>query len=728
MKYRDAITLFRAYAAVIFLDRAWIGAILMAATFIFPNVGFSGALGAIVGLIVARALAFPASVQLPLVFNSLLVGLSLGAFFDLSGYLVGLIVLSAGFSAFVTVALADVLWRWDRLPVLSLPFVLVAVLAALIAHNYNNFPGYNALFAQPPEWFGNWIDAFLNTLGAIYFTPHPLAGALVFAALAWRSRYLAALALGGYLVGLLVFSALTHVQDSGLLMWSGFNFVLSAVALGGIFTVPSLAGYLFALCCAAIAALLSASFVHIALVYQIPVMAAPFLVTTLTILLALRKRTAMSRLEVAAEPGLPEVNYERARLATTRIGELGSIPLLMPVYGEWSVYQGFNGAHTHLAPMQHALDLHMIERGQSFRGSGNSLEDYHCFDVPVVSPVRGEVVRVQDGLPDNVPGEVDVRNNWGNFVLLRIPTGRHVLLAHLRKNSVQVKEGQSIKVGTPLAHCGNSGRSPQPHLHLQVQVDAKLGSPTCPFHMCSVLVKRANSAPEYCVIALPGETDRVEAVESSAALASSMHLPVGRSFTYQMACPRVPPTTQKLSVELTLEGQFRIVADNGASAAFEEANGVLAFYDRRGPRNRLLDVWLIALGVSPLTERAQKWRDAPSARLLPLTSLQRILLTVLRPLGCGADSRYERVWQAQHRQWVQTGQHSLDIAVWRWHWTSTVSIDLDQGYTKIELNDGKQTWRASLVEAQLRGDEGIPGWQRVVAPSPNNSESEIEQD
>lgn len=727
MKLHAPLELFRAYAAVIFLDRAWIGVILMGATFIFPNVGFAGVLGAIVGLIVARAMAFAPSVRIPLIFNCLLVGLSLGAFFEFNGYLAGLIVLSASFAAFVTVGLADALWRWDRLPVLSLPFVLVAVLAALIAHNYTGAHRYNALFGAPPEWFGNGFDAFLNTLGAIFFTPHPLAGALVFAALLWRSRYLAALALGGYLAGLLVFGALTHAQHSGLLMWSGFNFALSAMALGGILTIPSFAGYLFALGCAAVAALLSASFMHIALIYQLPIMAGPFLVTTLTMLLALHKRAALMQPVVAPEPGLPEVNYERARLAITRTGEINSVPLLMPVYGEWCVYQGFDGEHTHRAPWQHALDLHMVERGSSFRGSGNALEDYYCFGVPVVSPVRGEVVRVHDGVPDNVPGEVDVANNWGNFVLLRVVGGMHVLLAHLRQHSVQVKEGQGIAPGTLIAQCGNSGRSPQPHLHMQVQLDAKLGSDTHPFHLCSVLLQRGTSAPEYCVIARPGEADRVQAVEASAALVSSMHLPVGRYFTYQLTFPGLAATTQKLSIELTPDGQFRIAAARGASAAFEEGNGVLAFYDRCGPRNRLLDLWLIALGVSPLTERAKAWRDAPSARLLPLTLLQRALLVVFHPLGCGVDSRYQREWQAQPRRWMQTGRHTLNVGIWSWHWTSTAGIDPEHGYVALELSNGKQTWCATLADTQLRGDEGIPGWKRAVNPAINNEETEREK-
>jgi hypothetical protein len=399
-----------------------------------------------------------------------------------------------------------------------------------------------------------------------------------------------------------------------------------------------------------------------------------------------------------------------------RAGELNSVPLLLPVFGEWRVYQGFGGAHTHQPPWRHALDFHMTENDRSYRGDGKRLEDFLCFDLPVVSPAHGEVVRVQDDLPDNPPGEVDVRNNWGNFVLLRLHNELYVLLAHLRRHSVKVKEGQRVVPGTPLAQCGNSGRSPQPHVHLQVQRDATPGSPTHPFHLCSVVLRRNNQSPEYHVVARPDEGDLVRAAEADVFLASRLHLPVGRRLEYRFNAPGAAERHGILSTELTLAGQFRLVSDRGASAAFAEANGVLAFYDRRGARDALLDLWVLALGLTPLTERARSWSDAPAATLLPLTPFQRAVLGVLRPLGCGVDSRYQRVWNAQANQWLQSARHELRVAWWRWVWQTEVVIDVENGCRELTLRGGDRTWRAALTGAELRGDEGIPGWSYAVAP------------
>jgi hypothetical protein len=69
------------------------------------------------------------------------------------------------------------------------------------------------------------------------------------------------------------------------------------------------------------------------------------------------------------------------------------LPLLLPVFGRWQVYQGFDGEHTPRPPWQHALDFYITEDGKSCSGQGEALEDYYCFGLPVLSPVHGQVVR-----------------------------------------------------------------------------------------------------------------------------------------------------------------------------------------------------------------------------------------------------------------------------------------------------------------------------------------------
>lgn len=52
--------------------------------------------------------------------------------------------------------------------------------------------------------------------------------------------------------------------------------------------------------------------------------------------------------------------------------------------------------------------------------------------------------------------------------MLDLGDGVYAALAHLRRRSALVRAGQQVTAGEPLASCGNSGNSAEPHLHFQL--------------------------------------------------------------------------------------------------------------------------------------------------------------------------------------------------------------------------------------------------------------------
>lgn len=705
----NAIT--RPYAAIFFIQNTAMGWVLFAVTFINLNIGLSGLLAAVVALGITKAFQFASQKSGIHVFNSALVGMSLGAFYQLNFYVIFIIILGAALTVFLTVALIDGLWRMDRLPVLSLPFIVVAAITALVAQQYSVLNSYAAVSSGAMTLILPQVDDFFRVLGSTFFTPHPVAGLVIFTSVLWYSRYMALLAVTGYLFGTIVFSLMTNNPEPNLLVWTGFNFVLTAIAVGGIYTIPGLAGFVTAMLAVSLSVLLVIAIKGLLFTYGLPVLALPFVVTTLLFLIAFRKRISVSPPWLAPEPGTPEINYERARLARVRNGEVNSVPILAPFFGVWEIYQGFNGPHTHKPPWQYALDFYITEDDKSYQYEGKKLKDFYCFGLPVLSPVSGEVIRTFDKFPDNAPGDVDVKNNWGNFVLLRLHNGLYVLVAHLREKSIKVKEGDYVTPGKVIAACGNSGRSPQPHIHLQVQRDPQLGSPTHPFHLASVMLNNEDSDNEYLVVCRPKIKDRIEPTEIGERLGSQLHLPVGRQLTYDLQVAGLEkPTRCKLQVEITLLGQFRLTSETGASAAFEENNGVLAFYDRQGPKDVFLDMFLLANGLTPLTESAHKWKDSPSANLLPLSRRQKATLSIFRPLGCGSNSVYHRRWVADNNVWEQNSTHQVNVGTSRYAAEIQSIIDPEQGYREISMVFENHRWKAVLVETGLAEDEGIPGW------------------
>lgn len=61
-----------------------------------------------------------------------------------------------------------------------------------------------------------------------------------------------------------------------------------------------------------------------------------------------------------------------------------------------------------------------------------------------------------------------LRGGLGNHVVIRLDDGTRFLMAHLPRESLRVTAGQRLAKGEPVAGCGNTGNSAEPHLHAQL--------------------------------------------------------------------------------------------------------------------------------------------------------------------------------------------------------------------------------------------------------------------
>ena len=692
----------RAYAGVLFCESPWVGAWFAAITWWSPGAALAGLVALVAAALWGRLLSLSAPGQ-PHLLNSMLVGLFVGAFhaFDLA--LLGWLVTAALFTTLTAYWLAGLLWRWGKLPVLSLPFVLATWMVILAAQG--KIPAAmlpSTLAPVTSVVFTPGLDNFFVSMGWLMLVPYPLAGALLFAGLFVASRYLALLAVVGYLAGhatLLLFDR----HDGHAI---GFNFMLSAMALGGIFAVPGRASFLLAVAGGALAAWLAVAQGALLHIFYLPLLTLPFIFAVYLFLGALSARATINPPYLTLDhPAAPEIAVERMRLAQTRGGDPSLPALHPPFHGEWRVSQGFDGPHTHRGDWRHALDFHLIEGTASHRGTGFAQGDYYCFGATVLAPTAGQIVRLRDDLPDVAPGEADVANNWGNFVLLRSAFGYYVLLAHLRQGSLRVQVGQWVDAGQPLAACGSSGRSPEPHLHMHVQDEERLGSPTRPFHLINLLV-RSDGSTDYHLCYLPPQGTRLAAAPRNEQLTAALHLLPGRILTYGLRVPGASEArSTQLRSELTLLGESRLVAADGVSAAFVETPTVIGHYDRLGKSDPLLDLWLLALGLTPLSAAADRWGDRPALRLLPLSPIRRLLVALLRPLGGGCDSRYRRDWDDAAQAWLQQGEHRVRLAPGvEWVATTTAWIVPNHGIRRLQLNMFGKCWEARLEESSWVGE------------------------
>jgi len=127
---------------------------------------------------------------------------------------------------------------------------------------------------------------------------------------------------------------------------------------------------------------------------------------------------------------------------------------------------------------------------------------------------------------DNPISGVNTKENWGNTLILDHKNGIFTQLSHLKRDSFKVQVGDYVSKGQIVATCGSSGRSPEPHLHFQVQLSAVKGAKTYEYPI-SYFIEMQDEKPILKVFEVPKENTIVGNVEVAELLKKSLQLTPG---------------------------------------------------------------------------------------------------------------------------------------------------------------------------------------------------------
>lgn len=231
------------------------------------------------------------------------------------------------------------------------------------------------------------------------------------------------------------------------------------------------------------------------------------------------------------------------------------------------------------------------KEGKTWQGAGTALEDFYCYNKPVLSPADAVVEEVINYVEDNPVGGNNTRQNWGNTIVLKHAEGLHTKLSHLRKGSIKVARGEFVKKGMLLAACGNSGRSPEPHLHFQVQATPYIGSRTLAYPFASYIQhdKTDLRLPENFT------TPKEEAVVSNLQLSPSLLQAFDFKPGLRIRAKSTDDREEEWEVMVSAYNEtYFYAAASGAYAYFVNDGSLFYFTNFYGGRNSLLYLFYLA--------------------------------------------------------------------------------------------------------------------------------------
>lgn len=622
--------LLSSYAEIFFLQSKWLGLCICLLTFLHPHIGAAG----IISVIAAYLFSYVLGINNKFLesgyytYNPLLVGLSLGYLFKLSALSIFLFSICGIFTFMVTLSIAHILYQFFGLPILSVPFVFVSSLVYLA---YGKFTNLLVNFYTPIDAkymcfeCPLFLKGFLQSMGAIFFYPYEVLGAVLALLILLRSRWLFILGILGYLTGATVSGLLVGSIPQAFADTTGFNYILISMAIGGVFLVPGKKSIFISLVGVATAAIILHSAKIIFVWFNLPVFTLPFNLVTLIFIYVFK--LINYRLHPAIYRGTPEKTLEYHLFNSRRFSDEYKV-LRFPFSGRWSVWQGFDGQWTHQGNWKYAMDFVLKDqKGQLFSGAGKKLQDYYAFGKPVLAPVRGRVIKVVAHEQDNVPGALELENNWGNYVMIESEQKFIVQICHFKQNSISVKPGAWVEEGTFIGLCGNSGYSPQPHIHIQVQWESNTNAYTIPFSFASYYLEK-EAGLSYISNGVPELDSTVEPLVPSPVWKRAISFILDKKYQYKVS----NASTSHCEMQAKIENGIHYLAEGKNKLYYGQAKGAFYFYTYQGCFHSPMKYLFLLFPKLPLTDKSPLVWEESLPLSLALPWYRRILIELILPI------------------------------------------------------------------------------------------------
>ncbi len=553
-------TIVNSYAVVFFSNNIWFGLLLLLASFVDPLAGACGLLGVIAANVFSRVIGLNKEFIRKGYhgYDAMLVSSAVAHFYSFNQTVLLVIICVGIFSTLISFLVHGILNKYN-LPTLSFPFLISIWLV------FSAFPSMHTMQVHPELIYSmnekhkatgftiaNWLETidhlelrlvdipriiavYFKSLSSLFFQSNILAGILISIGLLIYSRIAFSLSILGFVSAYFFYPILGGDVADFYEKFIGLNFIFLAIAIGGIYLVPSLASYLMSVVLTPLLIIVLFGLNRILFMVGLSPYSLPFTLITIMFLYLLNYRVTIKFLHrVIHQEFSPEKNLYNYLNTNHRTQLFNYFPIHLPFWGEWMVSQAHDGKITHLGEWSKAFDFIILDNEmKSYQNPGLSVDDFYCFNKPVVACADGYVSSVIDNVEDNVINGNNTLQNWGNSMVIYHAEGLYSQVSHLKMGSMKFAVGDFVKKGEIIAYCGNSGRSPEPHIHFQLQTSPIIGSKTLDFPL-AYYMKRNEIGFELKTFSKPKEGEFIQAVEVNPLLKSAFEFNPGATFNWSI--------------------------------------------------------------------------------------------------------------------------------------------------------------------------------------------------
>ena len=357
------------YSQIFFSNKIYFALVLLVISFFDIYAGLSGFFSVIVSNSFAYIIGYDRNkISLGYYgFNSLLVGLGIGVYFEPSFLLFFILFLFAIFTLFLTVTSEGIIGKY-ALPYLSIPFLLSLWAITLASFEFDalgisqrGLYMYNDLYfiggdplVKIYEWWGNLpflssLRIYFISLGAIFFQYNIISGIIISIVMLFYSRISFSLSLIGFYSAFIFYNLIGSDIGDVTYTYIGFNYILTSIAIGGFFIVPSYRSYIWVVILIPLVAMLTISLSKVFSIIHLSIYSLPFNIIVLLFLYSfkLRLKKPIKMTEVIFQQYSPEKNLYYYRNNVIRHKNDYLIPLKLPFWGDWTISQAHDGEFTH---------------------------------------------------------------------------------------------------------------------------------------------------------------------------------------------------------------------------------------------------------------------------------------------------------------------------------------------------------------------------------------------